>query len=211
MLQCGYDGVLDGSRAKRENMSLNDKMSMWDRKAEDDRSEDGLYQGVTDDKDEITNLADLPVYHKIIFASPAYEWLLANLRNQVILQWNAKQPHVIAKRIRQQILDHLPTGTVGKQTALFGHKVKFDLQWGDTFKGWFEHESIGRFIQLDQPFAEFIAVTGSAEEAQALTIKQYLCQTWPKGGPQLLDVLQNAINSHDRYYSGKITYLDYWQ
>lgn len=211
MLQCGYDGVLDGPRAKRENMSLNDKMSMWDRKAEDDGSKDGLYQRVTDDKDDITNQADLPVYHKIIFASPAYEWLIANLRNQVILQWNAKQPHVIAKRIRQQILDNLPTGTVGKQTALFGHKVKFDLQWGDTFKGWFEHESIGRFIQSDQPFAEFIAVTGSAEEAQALTIKQYLCQTWPKGGPQLLGVLQNAINSHDRYYSGKITYLDYWQ
>lgn len=201
MLQCGYDGILDGSRAKRENMSLNDKMSMWDRRAGDDRS--------TDDKAEITNQADLPEYHKIIFDSAAYEWLLASLRNEIILQWSAKQPHVMVKGIRQQILDQLPTGTVRKQRALSGHKVKFDLQWGDAFKGWFEHESTDRFIRSDQSFAELITVTGSAEEAQALTIKQYLCQTWPKRGPQLLGVLQNAINSHDHYYSGRTIYLDY--
>ncbi|OBT68832.1 hypothetical protein VE03_02218 [Pseudogymnoascus sp. 23342-1-I1] len=204
MLQCGYDGLLNSSRAKRENMSLNDKMIMWNRKSGDDRPTDGLYQKVTDDKDEITNRTDLPAYHKIIFDSPAYEWLLASLRNEVILQWSLKQPHVMVKGIRQRILDQLPTGTVGKQRALFGHKVKFDLQWGDKSKGWFQHESNDRFIRSDQPFAEFIVVTGSVQEAQALTIKQYLCQTWPKGGPQLLGVLQNVINGRDRYYSVRL-------
>jgi hypothetical protein len=209
MLQCGYDSILDSSRDKRDNMSLNDKMSMWDRRAEDDRSTDDIHQGVTDDKDEITNQADVPVYHKIIFDSAAYKWLLASLINETILQWSTKESHVMVKGIRQRILDQLPTGTVGKQRALFGHKVKFDLQWGDTFKGWFEHETIDRCIRSDQSFAELITVTGSAEEAQALTIKQYLYQTWPKRGPQLLGVLQNAINSHEHYYSGKTIYSGY--
>jgi hypothetical protein len=208
MFQREDDVIPDSPRAERKGMSLNDKMSMWDSKAGEDRSvieTDDLYQGVKDDEDEITDRVDLPVYHKTILDSAAYEWFLASLRKEITLQWSATQPRVMVESIRQRILDQLPTGTISKRRALGGHEVKFDLQWGDTFKGWLEHENFDQLIGSDQSFAELITVTGSAEEAQALTIKQYLSQTWPASGQRLLDVLQNTINSRYHHYSGKIT------
>jgi hypothetical protein len=150
MFQREDDVIPDSPRAERKGMSLNDKMSMWDSKAGEDRSvieTDDLYQGVKDDEDEITDRVDLPVYHKIILDSAAYEWFLASLRKEITLQWSATQPRVMVESIRQRILDQLPTGMISKRRALGGHEVKFDLQWGDTFKGWLEHENFDQLIR----------------------------------------------------------------
>jgi hypothetical protein len=208
MFQREDDVITNSSRAENDGMSLHDKMSMWNSKAGEDRlviETDDLYQGVKDDEDEITDRVGLPEYHKIILNSAAYEWFLASLKKEITLQWSVTQPRVMVESIRQRILDQLPTGTISKRKALGGHEVQFDLQCGDTFKRWLKHENFDQLIRPDQLFTELITVTGSADEAQALTIKQYLSQTWPTSGLRLLDVLENTINSRYHHYSGKIT------
>jgi len=202
------DDEHDSCRDGPEGMSLCDKMSMWENKAvEDDLVvESGdLYQGVKDDEDEIIDGVDLPSYRKTILNSAAYEWLLASLRKESFLQWSATQPRVMIESIRLRILDKLPTGTISKQRALNVYEVKFDLQWGAGIEGQLEDQLLDRLEIPGRSFTELVTVTGSPEKAQALTIKEYLSQTWPGSGLRLLDVLQKTINHYGHQYSGKIT------
>jgi len=52
----------------------------------------------------------------------------------------------------------------------------------------------------DQSFNESITTTGSLREAQGLTIKQYLAQTWPTNGLQILHTLQMAITKLEKNF-----------
>jgi len=203
----------DGPRSPEtgsEGMSLLDKMSMWDSKAGKSHSVielDDLYQGVNsdEDEDEAIDGVNLPIYHGTILDSAAYNWFLASLRKESFLQWSATQPRVMTESIHQRILDKLPTGTISKQRALCGHEIQFELQWEDIIERRLEDELFERLIRPGFSFAEFITVTGSLEEAQALTIKQYMSQTWPSNGLQLLDVLQKTITDYNHNYNRKTT------
>ena len=201
------DDELDSCRDGSEGMSLNDKMNMWENRAIEDNLvvESGdLYQGVKDDEDDLIDRFDLTSYRKTILNSTAYEWLIASLRKESSLQWGATQPRVMIESIRLRILDKLPTATISKRRPLIVYKVKFDLQWGTGIERRLEDELFNRLEIPGRSFAEFLTVTGSPEEAQALTVKEYLSQTWPGSGPHLLDVLQKTINNFDHQHSGKI-------
>jgi hypothetical protein len=202
------DDEPDSCRDGHEGMSLRDKMSMWENKAVGDDLvvESGdLYQGVDDDEDEIFDGIDLLTYRNTILNSAAYKWLLASLRKESSLQWSATHPRVMIESIRLRILDKLPTGTISKRRALNVYEVKFGLQWGTGIQARHEDELLDRLEIPGRSFAEFVTVTGSPEEAQALTIKEYLSQTWPGSGLRLLDILQKTIDHYGHQYSGKIT------
>jgi len=203
------DDESSNSRDGHDGMSLRDKMNMWENKAVEDDVviESGdLYQGVKDDEDEIIDGVDLLSYRNTILNSAAYKRLLASMRKEFSLQWSATYPRVMIESIRQRILDKLPTGTISKRRALNVYEVKFDLQWGISTEGRLEDELLDRLEIPGRSFAEFVTVTGSPEEAQALTIKEYLSQTWPGSGLRLLDILQKTIDHCGRQYSGKITH-----
>lgn len=48
-----------------------------------------------------------------------------------------------------------------------------------------------------------LVVTGSVNQAQVLTIKQYMSQTWPANGLQMLEVLEEGIRNPKNLESGK--------
>lgn len=181
-------------------------MSMWDSKSGDNDTvteNDELFKGVRDDDDEINNEVDLSLYHGIILKSPSYEWLLSSLKKECILQWGSRQQRIMLDNIRQNILDKLPTGTISKRHPLSACEVTFNLQWGYAMK-----RLNGLFAQLKTSeilLSELVTVTGCREESQALTVGQYLHQTWPAYGRQLLHVLQKAISHHDHHCFGKLS------
>ncbi|KFZ11289.1 hypothetical protein V502_07623 [Pseudogymnoascus sp. VKM F-4520 (FW-2644)] len=201
---CGEDYEQpDSCRSSPEGMSLLDKMNMWDKSSEIDTVTGNveLFEGVGDDDGEITNEVGLSIYHGIVLKSPSYEWLLSSLRNEFSLQWGSRQPRIMVENIRQRILDRLPTGTISKRRPLSACEVTFDLQWDDTM----DRQNGGLFAKLltsEILLSELITVTGCQKESQALTIEQYMRQTWPANGLQLLNVLQKAIvysNCDHRY------------
>lgn len=190
-------------RAGPEGMSLFDKMSMWDSKAGEDlfsTEKEDLYQGVKDIDDEII---DGSAYHSAIINSAAYEWFLKNLKKECSLQWSPTQSRVMIDSIREIILAKLPTKTISKRRTLPGYEIEFSLEWNSEMAGELGDGLLG-FWRPGVPLSELITVTGSAEDAQVLTIKDYLTQTWPLSGPRLLEVLQNTIAHPYRHYSGRI-------
>lgn len=206
---CREDDEQPNSRQSGPNdMSLLDKMSMWGKKNSEINTvtgNDELFEGVRDDDDEITNEVGLSMYHGVILKSPSYEWLLSSLRNECFLQWSSRQPRIMVENIRQRILDRLPTGTISKRRPLSACEVTFDLQWDDTMDR--ENGLFAKLLTSEILLSELITVTGCQKESQALTIEQYMGQTWPANGLQLLNVLQKAIvYSHcDHRYSGKLS------
>ncbi|KFY30042.1 hypothetical protein V494_08306 [Pseudogymnoascus sp. VKM F-4513 (FW-928)] len=196
------DAQPNGRQSVSKGMSLLDKMSMWDSKSgEIDTVTESkeFFKGVGDDDDEITNDVDLSKYYGIILKTPSYEWLLSSLRKERLLKWDLRQPSIMVKSIRQAILDKLPTGTISKRRPLSACELTFNLQWGDSTDK--EKGLFARLITLDVLLSELITVTGCREESQALTVEQYLCQTWPVYGLQLLNVLKKAIAYPKRHHS----------
>ncbi|OBT67903.1 hypothetical protein VE03_02433 [Pseudogymnoascus sp. 23342-1-I1] len=199
---CREDDEQPNSRQSGpKGMSLVDKMSMWDKSSEIDTisKNDEFFEGVRDDDDEITDEVGLSTYHGIVLKSPSYEWLLSSLRNEFSLQWGSRQPRIMVENIRQKILDKLPTGTISKRRPLKVCRVTFGLQLDNTTdRG---NGLIAKLMTSEILLSKLITVTGCQEESQALTIEQYLRQTWPAYGVHLFNVLQETIDHFDNHYS----------
>lgn len=120
------------------DMSVLDKMSMWMSKAEQDHSaqpKGDLFEGVKEVEEDSINQVELSGYHSIIVESPAYKWFLTNVANEFNLQLGTPQP-----RIRQRILDELPTGTISKQRNPYTYEVTIDLEWHQPMEKRFQDE-----------------------------------------------------------------------
>lgn len=202
---CGEDDEEpNGRQDGHKGMSLDDKMSMWDKSNKIGTVFGNVesFVGVGDDDDEITTGVDLSVYHGIVLKSPSYMWLLSSLKKEHSLQWGLRQPRIMVENIRQKILDKLPTGTISKRHPLSTCEVTFALQVDGTTTTERRNRLFLRPRTEEISLSELITVTGCQEESQALTVKQYLYQTWPTYGPQVFDVLQRAISQYG-HHTGK--------
>jgi len=176
------------------DMPLLEKMNMWNRNAGQDHSVqliEDLFEGVKDDEEDSIDQSEFSVYHNIIVGSPAYKWFLTSLTRESMLQLRTPQP-----RIRQRILDKLPTGTISKRRNPDIHKVTFELEWDDAMEESLRHEYPEQWGRSYRLFRSSIILTGSPREAQGLTMGQYLAQTWPTIGLQLLFSLHAAVINH---------------
>ena len=182
------------------DMHFLDKMNMWRNNAEQDHSappNTELFEGVQDDDEDPIDQSKLSAYHKIILDSTAYKWFLKSAAIEASVNFETSLP-----RIRQQILDKLPTGTVSKLRSPKVYEVKYSFEWqpsmGDRLQDMFSEVS-QRSIR---PIRSSIVMTGSPNQAQGLTIKQYLAQTWPEIGLQVLDALLQSNAYPNSHYCG---------
>ncbi|KAH7370148.1 hypothetical protein BKA65DRAFT_12028 [Rhexocercosporidium sp. MPI-PUGE-AT-0058] len=186
----------DRDRGHLEDMSFLDKMEMWSSKAEQDHPglpNTELFEGVQDDDDDPIDQSELSTYHKTILDSTAYEWFLWNVASEAMIRLETSQP-----RIRQHILDKLPTGTISKRQTPKVYEVIFDLEWHHAKEERLQYELSEEF---NHPLRPSIIITGSPRQAQGLSIKQYLAQTWPMIGLHLLEALNKAtMNTSKHYY-----------
>jgi hypothetical protein len=54
-----------------------------------------------------------------------------------------------------------------------------------------------------------IAVTGSARDAQATTVREYLMRTWPDTGLMLLELIQEIPNDGGEISRGKLNFCNF--
>lgn len=175
------------------DMPLLEKMSMWESKNEQDHSavpKDDYFEGIPDEEEASFDDEELLEYHKIILDSAAYKWFLRKLRNECVLQMETPQ-----SRIRALILDKLPTGEISRRRSPDIHELTFDLEWPRSTEEMLRFELWPELKHPSQASRPSIIMTGSLYEAQGLTIKEYLAQTWPAIGLQLLDALGKAKTS----------------
>jgi hypothetical protein len=187
-------------RGHLEDMSVLDKINMWSSKDEQDHSvlpNTELFEGVRDDDEDPIDQSDLSAYHKIILDSTAYKWFLWNVATEAIIELETSQP-----RIRQHILDNLPTGTISRRQTPKAYEVVFDLEWNHAMEERLQYELLEELKRPVQPFRSSIIITGSPLQAQGLRIKQYLAQTWPMTGLQLLDALEKATTNPTKHSYG---------
>jgi hypothetical protein len=180
-------------------MSVLGKICMWE-KATRVNNFDGndveMLEGV-EDYDECIKLGDNPIYSKVIANGKSYNWLLTNIRKRCLLYWGEAGSQTSMDKIRQSILDKLPTGRISKRTAPLPYLCQFRLLWpaldsrhtpmGDDGK-W--HTRI-----LSSRIPDMFAVTCSMDEVQGTTVGEYFSQRWSSVGAALLDVIQRKVDS----------------
>ncbi|KAB8217056.1 purine and uridine phosphorylase [Aspergillus novoparasiticus] len=176
-------------------MDLRDLMDLWHQKLDDDFDiphidTEAERSAVDDDiptEDDGNDLPGLGTYRDLIMYSPVYKWLLGSLRRELDLQ--PAEPDARGA-IRNRILDSLPfSRIVSRYDQPRIYQVKFTLNWDlmafvkeqeyDTNKEGF----LGRII----------TITGTRQDAQAMTCLQYLHQTWQSFGANIIQLLEATL------------------
>lgn len=147
-----------------------------------------------DEEDGIERLPDASPYRNFIVKTPAYDWLIASLQREVTL--TRANPDLV-DAIGKNILGALPSyRKVSRKTASREYKATFLVDW-DPLAFLIEQQYAERSeIALERA----ITLTGSANDAYAMTTTKYLSQTWPATGKQVMrlvmDVICNTIDHH---------------
>lgn len=207
---------LENCRASVEGMPLLDKMSMWRSRDGEDATpaaDDDYFHGVNNDEnqdDQIENI-DLSAYQKVIFDSQAYKWFLATCKKEVTLQQESTTSSsscaMTNESIRRSLMKKLPTGTISKLYAPSRHEVTFVLECRLKIPLSLKREIVEPASRPPRSFPDLV-LTGSINQAQALTIKQYMSQTWPANGLQMLEALEEGIQNPKNLESGKNPHPD---
>lgn len=200
----------DQNRDPVNQMSLNEKMNLWIKSGES--TQDGTLDNPDtkdsnvrelhnddDDEEEIydleadeTELPALAAYRALIRGAPAYSWFLNNIRRECTL--SPPEPNLIGE-IRNAILDALPSSPkISRRKPAETFNVSFMVDW-DPIAFIREEEYTER---PEDAIERTITLTGSAASAQALTCGEYLRQTWPSTGGQILDLAKSLVSGKSR-------------
>jgi hypothetical protein len=201
------ESVPDVQASDTDQMHWEDKINYWyDRQGtRDDASpqpsindcnEEGINysmiqqaneEGEGEEENEEINMPGLHAYRDFILNSPAYEWLLANLRRETLLA-QADPNSMLA--IKREIINSLPSShRVSRKRPAEAYKVTFDIGWDpQAFVREQNYEE-----EPEEVVAKAITLTGSAMDAQALTCEQYLCQTWPSAGECVIRLVKDVV------------------
>ncbi|KAE8400766.1 hypothetical protein BDV37DRAFT_286262 [Aspergillus pseudonomiae] len=187
--------MADGEDRNSDKMPLQELMSLWHSKGppepgfnveeslEDMENEDQVLIDSSKVDGEDSNLPQLQSYRALIINSPSYKWLLTILHRECML---APPEANVMHQIRDYILAVLPVSPIiSRKTPTMAFEVFVRLNWNPIA------------FYTEQEYAESpkdameraITLTGSRTTAQALTCSQYMSQTWPLTGIQILQLI----------------------
>ncbi|GLA68590.1 hypothetical protein AtubIFM55763_005331 [Aspergillus tubingensis] len=179
-------------------------MDLWDQNLEDADGELATAQfdsgaehlDVDDDipiEDGDENLPEHTEFWSLITSSPVYEWLLGSLRRKLHLQ--PAEPNV-QDAIRDRILETLPSSRrVSRYDQPTIYQVEFLLNWDPaSFIAEQEYDT-----SKEGFLGKIITITGSGQDAQAMTCLQYLQQTWHSYGADILQLVEATLLSERDY------------
>jgi hypothetical protein len=128
------------------------------------------------------------VYTGVAFNGEEFQWLLSNLKRAY---QNDSKGWAIEK-VREEISAHLirPSAinrkeSLGPQEAKF--TIKLDLKQG------LREELID--CTPAEGLSKIITITGTRRDAQALTCRQYLTQTWPVTGHRMITHIEAMLGT----------------
>ncbi|KAM6487348.1 hypothetical protein HDV62DRAFT_151252 [Trichoderma sp. SZMC 28011] len=140
-----------------------------------------------DEEDKEESIPDLGEYRDLISGSPAYSWLLGNLRRESVMEPKCSDS---MKDINQKIVSFLPhIRHISKSRSSESFQMTFLINWDPA--NFLEEQQYEE--SLDEAIERAVTLTGSAKNAQALTTLQYLRQTWPTTGEHVLKLVKDVM------------------
>ncbi|EXJ66876.1 uncharacterized protein A1O5_10071 [Cladophialophora psammophila CBS 110553] len=135
---------------------------------------------------------DVSFYRRILVQSPAYLWLVSRIHTEGSLQ--PAKPDIMRAEIRAQILqtlESLATKTDGTQAQTF--TITFEVDWDPVM--FIQEQNYEYSVEAVLP--RVIVLTGNANtnNVQASTCLQYVEQTWPYNGHDIIRILQDTLGN----------------
>lgn len=150
-----------------------------------------------DDAEEFVETLEPDWYKSFVLNSAAFNWLVTTLLTELQLTCQIANN---MRGIRRQILGALPSEhTVSRRIPSKEYKAKFEINWDPL--SFFRDQKYP-----ESPYDAFqhsLTITGAPEDAQCLTTTQYMCQTWPANGLEVLQLVARTIQSSNQKASGK--------
>jgi hypothetical protein len=145
----------------------------------------GKHNDIAQDREEL--MPDSGPYRDFILETPAYKWLVASLRSEATL---ARGNPDLMESIRETIFSALPSSQkISRKEPSQAYKATFELDWDPLH---FVREQ--QYTESPEEALErAITLTGRSSNAQALTTKVYLCQTWPTTGKQVMRLVNDVV------------------
>ncbi|KAF3258160.1 hypothetical protein TWF217_005852 [Orbilia oligospora] len=160
-----------------------------------DGSDGGDLYDITEDEETKmgkTAIDRAMVYRDFILKTPAFEWLVGVLRREITLLTPAEPNYMeITKR---SVSECLPSShRISKNRSAEAFNTIFLTGWKPlTFVKEQEYE-----LKPSEAIERAVTLTGSAEDAQALTCVEYLCQTWPSTGKYIIELVRDVIDGSE--------------
>ncbi|CAH0047215.1 unnamed protein product [Clonostachys solani] len=146
----------------------------------------------TDTSQDVTegdNDAWLRSYREFIRNSEVFQWLLGRLYVESSLV--AAEPRAM-EAIRAKIISSLrPSQRISRNASSERFNASFCVGWDPS--GFLQSQEYG--LNAAQVTSRIITLTGSENDAQALTCSQYLSQTWPTTGSLTLKVIKAVLHN----------------
>ena len=154
---------------------------------EPDENDDAL-------EDDTEPTPDAGLYRDLILKTPAYSWLVACLQREAAL---SRATPDLMEDIREKILRALPSShKVSRKAPSQEYKATFELDWDPLS---FVKEQ--QYTESpDEALGRAITLTGSSNDAQALTPREYLYQTWPATGKHMMQLVTDVIRNITDHY-----------
>lgn len=144
------------------------------------------------EEDHELSVPGIEEYKHMIYTAPSYQWVLGQLRREVLLSKPNKFNTMDG--IRERILAAVPGKRhVSSKTASQAVHMTYTVDWDllAFLRGQEYDES------ADVAIAGAVTLTGSQADAQASSCQQYLDQTWPCTGSQTLMLIQKMLRNQD--------------
>lgn len=138
-------------------------------------------------------LPHLNLYRDCLLRSPAYKWLLSRLQRELTLECDEHNSMV---DIRNTITSSLPrVSKISKREPVKTTKAALIVDWNPaTFFQTQDFEGPdGVKVEPSIAVETAVTLTGSVVNAQAVTCQQYLCQTWPLVGEDMIRLLKKVV------------------
>lgn len=151
------------------------------------------------DEEKEYSLPIYSVYREQIVGTPAYQWLLAELKKEMLLELESCEA---VHAIRDTIASSLPLSRkVSASRPIEILQLTFEIPW--DLKAFLDEQrfleypkeatTIKKLMDPSKVIEKAATITGSAKDAQALTTEQYLRQTWPTTGEWILKVVKDVV------------------
>ncbi|KAI0193485.1 hypothetical protein F4808DRAFT_453229 [Astrocystis sublimbata] len=186
--------------ANDEKMSLDELMNSWFRGQDNGLESPPMFRSgetISDskptylDEQEYDNERALAMgYRNVVLESEAFRWLLVRLHTELRLA--STNPGAM-ESIRREILASLRSTNIvnvfSRKIGLEEFEATFLIKW--NLLTYLEQQDYA--CGPSQAFAKVISLTGSIQDAQALTCSEYMKQTWPLTGDVTIRLIQDSL------------------
>lgn len=136
-------------------------------------------------------LPQLPHYEEFIRESDAYQWLLTKIRQHRLLTFEEPNAMLeIGTKIRNQLRAQEPLRKMSSRKPPSVVKMTFNFDWNPARS----MRDAGFAPPYEEALGRVVCLTGSWNEAQAATVRDYMDQTWPRSGHALITLMRTLLS-----------------